>query len=70
MDGATEHTLECHGNFNWLHPKIIARETSYRKRKMGQPLNTKKAKLDKNIKTIKLRRWKLMEFSLHEDDNN
>lgn len=37
---------------------------------MGQPLNTKKPKLDKNIKTIKLRRWKFMEFSLHEDDNN
>ena len=21
--GATEHTKECHGQFDWLHPKIV-----------------------------------------------
>ena len=22
--GATEHTKECHGQFNWIHPRTIA----------------------------------------------
>ena len=30
---ATEHTLTCHGQFNWIHPNTIARENDYRKRK-------------------------------------
>ena len=31
--GATEHSLICHGQINWIHPKTIARENDYRKRK-------------------------------------
>ena len=27
--GATEHTLTCHGQFNWIHSKTIAREKDY-----------------------------------------
>ena len=30
--GATEHTLACHGQFNWIHPKTIAGENDYGKR--------------------------------------
>ena len=32
--GATEYTLECQGQFNWIHPKTIAREDNYGKRKI------------------------------------
>ena len=37
--GATKDTLECHGNFNWLHPN---REVP----------NTKETKLDKITKVL------------------
>ena len=34
--GATEHCLKCHGQFNWLHPKIFSREAIYKsKKKLG-----------------------------------
>ena len=26
--GASEHTLECRGNFDWLHSNTIGRETT------------------------------------------
>ena len=25
--GVAEHTLSCHGQFNWIHPKTIAKES-------------------------------------------
>ena len=31
--GATEYCLECHGQFNWLHPKTLSREARYKKQK-------------------------------------
>ena len=39
--GATEHTLTCHGQFNWIHSNAIARENDYRKRKIREALETK-----------------------------
>ena len=45
--GATEHTLTCHRQFNWIHPKIIARENDYRKRKIREALEIKKGKYNK-----------------------
>ena len=36
--GATEHCLECHGQFNWLHPKTLSRETRYKSRKIRESL--------------------------------
>ena len=41
---ATEHTLTCHGQFNWIHPKTTVRENNYRKRKIQEALKNKKAK--------------------------
>ena len=48
--GATEHTLTCHGQFNWIHPKTIAREKDYRKRKIREALEIKQAKFNQKIK--------------------
>ena len=50
--GATEHTLTCHRQFNWIHPKTIARENDYRKRKIRESLEIKKAKFNKKIKVL------------------
>ena len=50
--GATERTLACHGQFNWIHPKIIARENNYRKRKIWEALEIKKAKYNKKIEVL------------------
>ena len=36
--GATEHTLTCYGQFHWIHPKSVARENDYRKRKIREVL--------------------------------
>ena len=47
---ATEHTLECHDNSNWLHPKT--RETSYIQRKIKEALEIEKVKLDQNVKLL------------------
>ena len=27
--GATEHTKECHGHFDWLHPKTLSMKNKY-----------------------------------------
>ena len=50
--GATEHTLTCYGHFNWIHLKTIARENDYRKRKIREALEIKKAKYNKKIKVL------------------
>ena len=50
--GATEHTLTCHGQFNWIYPKTIVRENDYRKRKIRKVLEIKKAKHNKKIKVL------------------
>ena len=34
--GATEQSLECHGQFNWLHPKTLSREGRYKSRKIRE----------------------------------
>ena len=49
---ATEHSLTCHRQFNWVHPKTIARENDYRKRKIREALEIKKAKYNKKIKFL------------------
>ena len=50
--GATEHTLICDGQFNWIHPKTIARENDYRKRKIREALEIKKTKYNKKTKVL------------------
>ena len=50
--GATEHTLTCCGQFNWIYPKILARENDCRKRKTMEELGIEKAKCNKKIKVL------------------
>ena len=48
--GATEHSLTYHGQFNWMRPKTISRENDYRKRKIREALEIKKANYNEKIK--------------------
>ena len=32
--GATEHTKECHGHFDWLHPKTLSMKNRYYDRQL------------------------------------
>ena len=55
--GATEHSKECHGQFNWLHPKTIAKSSNIHERKIRESLEINNletnAKYDKSIKVLK-----------------
>ena len=42
--GATEHCLKCHGQFNWLHPKILSREARCQSIKIRESLEIKRSK--------------------------
>ena len=50
--GATEHCLECHGQFNWLHPKTLSREARYKSRKIRESLKIKKSKCNSSKSNI------------------
>ena len=39
--GATEHTKECHGQFNWIYPRTITVMSNMYKRKVREALETK-----------------------------
>ena len=43
--GATEHTKECHGQFNWIYPKIIAVMSNMYKRKVREALEINRLKI-------------------------
>ena len=47
--GATEHCLECHGQFNWLHPKTLSRETRYKSRKIRESLEIIRSKCNSSL---------------------
>ena len=51
--GTVEHTLTCHGQFHWIHPKTIARENDCRKRNILEALEIKKTKYNKKHKVSK-----------------
>ena len=36
--GATEHAKECHGYFDWLHPKTLSMKNKYYDRKVRELL--------------------------------
>ena len=58
--GATEHTKECHGQFNWIHPRTIAVMSNMYKRKVCEALEINRLKtLNKTDKTFKVlnRQW-------------
>ena len=44
---ATEHSLTCHRQFNWIHTKTLARENNYRRRKILEGLGIKKVNTTK-----------------------
>ena len=54
--GATEHSKDCHGWFNWLHPKTFAKLSNIHERKIRESLETNnletKAEYDKSIKVL------------------
>ena len=50
--GATEHCLECHGQFNWINLKTLSTEQQYHRWKIWEPLEVKKAKANKRRKVL------------------
>ena len=54
--GATEHSKDCHGRFNWLHPKKLAKSTNIHERNIRQSLEINnletKAEYGKPIKVL------------------
>lgn len=52
MSWATEHTLRCDRQFNWIHSKTIARENNYRKRKVTEAPKIMKVKYNKKLKVL------------------
>ena len=56
VSGTTEHSKDCHGRFNWLHPKTLAKLSIIHKRKIRESLEINnletKAEYDKSIKVL------------------
>ena len=54
--GATEHSKDYHGRFNWLHPKTLANLSNIHERKVRESLEINnletKAEYDKSIKVL------------------
>ena len=50
--GATEYSLTCHGQVNWIQTKAIIREKDFRKKKIREELEIKKTKYNKGIKVL------------------
>ena len=69
---ATEHCKDCHGRFNWLHPKTLAKLSNIRERKIRESLEINnletRVEYDKSIKVLNRDRgnivntnsWKLL----------
>ena len=52
--------LVCHGQFNWINPKTVSRNSNYRERKIRESLKIKKAKCDKKKKILNRDRGNLV----------
>ena len=54
--GATEHSKDCHEQFNWLHPKTLAKLSNIHEREIRESLDINnletKAEYDKSIKVL------------------
>ena len=50
--GASEHCLECRGQFNWINPKTLSTEQQYHRRKIRESLDFKKTKTNKRRKVL------------------
>ena len=55
--GVTEHTKECHGQFDWLHPKTVRISPHMYERKILEALEINKLKItnekDKTFTVLK-----------------
>ena len=49
---ATEHCLECHGQFSLINPKTLSTEQQYHRQKLRESLEIKKAKTNKRRKLL------------------
>ena len=55
---ATEHTKECHGQFDWLHQKIVRILPYMYKRKIREALEINKLKkINEKDKTFSVLNW-------------
>ena len=53
--GATEHTKQCHEQFNWVHPRTIAVVSNMYKRKVREAFEINRLKtLNETDKTFKM----------------
>ena len=76
--GATEHCLECHGEFNSINPKTLSTEQQYYRRKIRESLEIKKAKMSKRREVlnrdegnlVKTNTWTLLFAKLTEKETN
>ena len=76
--GATEHCLECHGEFNLINPKTLSTEQQYYRRKIRESLEIKKAKMSKRREVlnrdegnlVKTNTWTLLFAKLTEKETN
>ena len=59
--GATEHSIDCHGQFSWLHPKTLANLPNIHERKISDLLEINnletKVEYDKFIKVLNRDRY-------------
>ena len=76
--GATEHCLECHGQFNWINTKTLSTEQQYHRRKIRESFEIKKAKTNKRRKIlnrdegdlVKTNMWTPLFAKLTEEETN
>ena len=54
--GATKHSKDCHGWFNWMHPRTLAKLSNIHERKVRESLEINKleakAEYNKSIKML------------------
>ena len=65
--GATEHSKDCHGWFNWLHPKTLAKLSNIHKRKIRESFQINnletKAECNKFIKVLNRERGNIVNMN-------
>ena len=56
--GVTEHSKDCHGQFNWLHPKTVAITNNFHQRKIRESLeiNLLQTKVEQEVEKSILNR--------------
>ena len=68
VSGATEHSKDCHGWFNWLHPKTPAKLSNIHERKIRESLEINnletKAEYNKSIKVLNRDRGNIVNTNL------